>query len=105
LFPVCSGSSCQIHIVYNQQMPLCTKPDNSHQNATTCRNARNLCVADPNFKFDFDNSNTQVTNQSTTSDMFYHHYVAYALSAVLFCVWCCKCSVEWRVYSYGWHRL
>ncbi|CAO3685637.1 unnamed protein product [Umbelopsis vinacea] len=59
LFPVCSGSSCQIHIVYNQQMPLCTRPDNSHQNATTCRNARNLCVADPNFKFDFDNSNTQ----------------------------------------------
>ncbi|CAO3663293.1 unnamed protein product [Umbelopsis ramanniana] len=59
MFPVCSGTKCQIHIVYNQQMPLCAKPEDSHQNSTTCRQARNLCVADPDFKFDFDSSHTQ----------------------------------------------
>lgn len=63
LFPVCSGTKCQIHIVYNQQMPLCAKPEDSHQNSTTCRQARNLCVADPDFKFDFDSSHTQVLDE------------------------------------------
>ncbi|KAG2182189.1 hypothetical protein INT43_007116 [Umbelopsis isabellina] len=59
LFPVCNHNDCQIHIAYNQQMPLCDKSDDSHQNSTACRQAQNLCVADPNFKFNFDTSNEE----------------------------------------------
>lgn len=59
LFPVCNHNNCQIHIAYNQQMPLCAKSDDSQQNSTACRQAQNLCVADPNFKFNFDTSNEE----------------------------------------------
>jgi integrin alpha FG-GAP repeat containing protein 1 len=56
VFPVCVNNVCTIHIVYNQQMGLCRT---SQENLTTCRKAQNLCVADPNFKFDFTKPNTQ----------------------------------------------
>ncbi|KAG2226834.1 hypothetical protein INT45_005799 [Circinella minor] len=48
IFPVIQGSRQQIHIVYNQQMDLCSKQDNN----ANCRKAQNLCIADPDFKFD-----------------------------------------------------
>ncbi|KAI7866537.1 hypothetical protein BDF14DRAFT_1812406 [Spinellus fusiger] len=50
VFPVCHGKTCQIHIAYNQQMGLCSDKNHNRQ----CREARNLCIADPNFTFDFD---------------------------------------------------
>lgn len=56
VFPVCAKNVCSIHVVYNQQMGLCRK---SQENLTTCRKAQNLCVADPDFKFDFTKPNTQ----------------------------------------------
>jgi integrin alpha FG-GAP repeat containing protein 1 len=56
IFPVCQNKACSIHVVYNQQMGLCSK---TQEIATTCRNAQQLCVADPNFTFDFSKPNTQ----------------------------------------------
>lgn len=56
VFPVCEGSKCSIHIVYNQQMGLCTK----NKEGTGCRKANALCIADSNFKFDFTKPNTEV---------------------------------------------
>ncbi|KAI9488105.1 hypothetical protein BDB00DRAFT_850036 [Zychaea mexicana] len=46
IFPV----KQQIHVVYNQQMDLCSKNDNSDN--PDCRKAGDLCRADPNFNFD-----------------------------------------------------
>lgn len=56
VFPVCVGTACSIHIVYNVQMGLCSK---SQENSVHCRNARNLCVADPNFSFDLSKPNSK----------------------------------------------
>ncbi|KAL7335883.1 hypothetical protein PS15p_201296 [Mucor circinelloides] len=56
VFPVCQNKVCSIHVVYNQQMGLCSK---SQEASTTCRSAQYLCVADPNFTFDFTKPNTQ----------------------------------------------
>ncbi|TFK59480.1 hypothetical protein BDN72DRAFT_780663 [Pluteus cervinus] len=49
------GSDCYINIAYNQQLPLCTKPgDSGIQNGVrSCRPPDDLCIGDPNFKFDF----------------------------------------------------
>lgn len=57
VFPVCKDSICSIHVVYNQQMGLCSKSQESAN--TTCRKAQHLCVADPQFKFDFTKPNTK----------------------------------------------
>lgn len=59
IFPVKHGSQQQIHIVYNQQMDLCAKAD--EKNNQSCRKAGELCVADPNFKFDFTSPNSRVS--------------------------------------------
>ncbi|KAI7881702.1 hypothetical protein K492DRAFT_236516 [Lichtheimia hyalospora FSU 10163] len=58
VFPVNSGSKQEIHIVYNQQMGLCSQPNSG--NTTTCRKPNQLCHGDPDFKFDMshpDNEN------------------------------------------------
>ncbi|ORX98916.1 integrin alpha N-terminal domain-containing protein [Basidiobolus meristosporus CBS 931.73] len=48
VFPVCpNNDACEIHIVYNQQMPLCAK-----SNQGNCRKVGELCQPDVNFKFD-----------------------------------------------------
>ncbi|KAK7449726.1 hypothetical protein VKT23_013201 [Stygiomarasmius scandens] len=67
IFPTCRsvsssgvGSDCAINIAYNQQLPLCTSHD-IQPGKRTCRSPEDLCVADPNFKFDLsDNPNTFV---------------------------------------------
>ncbi|KAK9767766.1 hypothetical protein K7432_002149 [Basidiobolus ranarum] len=52
IFPVCpNGADCTIHIVYNQQKPLCNK-----SNQSNCRKVGELCQSDANFKFDLDTS-------------------------------------------------
>lgn len=56
IFPVCHNKICSIHVVYNQQIGLCSK---TQEISTACRNAQQLCVADPNFTFDFTKPNTQ----------------------------------------------
>ncbi|CEP13272.1 hypothetical protein [Parasitella parasitica] len=56
VFPVCHNNNCSIHVVYNQQMGLCSKTQDT---STTCRSAQHLCVSDPAFTFDFSKPNTQ----------------------------------------------
>ncbi|KAI8381145.1 uncharacterized protein BYT42DRAFT_565436 [Radiomyces spectabilis] len=58
IFPVCNNDKCQIHVVYNQQMGLCAKAEES-EHGGRCRKAQNLCVADPEFKFDITQPNSQ----------------------------------------------
>ncbi|KAI8983819.1 hypothetical protein BDB01DRAFT_790233 [Pilobolus umbonatus] len=58
VFPVCVDSKCSIHIVYNQQIGLCSKSQES-QDGTVCRRARDLCVADRDFRFDFKKPSTK----------------------------------------------
>lgn len=57
VFPVCVGTVCTVHVVYNQQMGLCSK--SQEDSNVSCRKAQNLCVADPNFKFDFSKPNSK----------------------------------------------
>ncbi|KAJ3160679.1 hypothetical protein HDU86_000438 [Geranomyces michiganensis] len=47
IFPTCDSSDCYIHVLYNQQIPLCAGEETQN-----CRNPHDLCVADPNFLFD-----------------------------------------------------
>jgi hypothetical protein len=62
IFPSCEtisystgvGSNCQIHIVYNQQKPLCDSR-NSRKIQDDCRLPDELCSVDPQFRFDFNN--------------------------------------------------
>lgn len=48
------GSDCMINIAYNQQLPLCTSTTTGSvkNGKRVCRPADDLCVADPNFRFD-----------------------------------------------------
>ncbi|KAI0648361.1 hypothetical protein C8Q79DRAFT_906145 [Trametes meyenii] len=72
LFATCSsvsastgiGSACSVNIAYNKQLPLCTSSTaQSVQNGKRiCRPPDDLCTADPNFKFDL--------NQSSDNDAF-----------------------------------
>ncbi|KAJ3892409.1 hypothetical protein GG344DRAFT_87791 [Lentinula edodes] len=48
------GSNCYINIAFNQQLPLCATAQPAFtKGIRTCRSPDNLCVADPNFKFEF----------------------------------------------------
>ena len=67
IFPTCSsvsrsgvGSDCYINIAYNQQLPLCTSTTESgiKKGTRVCRRPEDLCVADPNFKFNLSDSPT-----------------------------------------------
>lgn len=51
VFPSCNSgnSDCYINIAYNEQVPLCIP---GPLNLKECRDANDLCVSDPNFKFD-----------------------------------------------------
>ncbi|PPQ97975.1 hypothetical protein CVT26_003124 [Gymnopilus dilepis] len=61
IFPTCSsvssttgaGANCYINIAYNQQLPLCSSATDSglRKGVRVCRTPDNLCIADPNFKF------------------------------------------------------
>lgn len=48
------GSDCMVNIAYNQQLPLCTSTTTGSvkNGKRVCRPADDLCVADPNFRFD-----------------------------------------------------
>ena len=66
VFPTCSrvsrstglGSDCYINIALNQQLDLCasTTVSGMKNNVRVCRPPTNLCVADPNFKFNLTDS-------------------------------------------------
>ena len=66
VFPTCSqvsqstglGSDCYINIAFNKQLDLCasTTVSGMKNNIRVCRPPTNLCVADPNFKFDLTDS-------------------------------------------------
>ena len=55
------GSDCMINIAYNQQLPLCSRTAATtggggvKNGKRVCRPADDLCVADPDFKFDLSN--------------------------------------------------
>ncbi|OMJ12106.1 T-cell immunomodulatory protein [Smittium culicis] len=51
VFPVCTEMGCEIHIAYNDQIPLCINSKSS--DIAACRSNDNLCSADPKFSFDF----------------------------------------------------
>ncbi|THU96321.1 integrin alpha N-terminal domain-containing protein [Dendrothele bispora CBS 962.96] len=64
VFPTCNsisssgvGSDCSINIVYNQQLSLCSSQDIQPGRQQRCRSPEDLCVADPNFQFDFSSDN------------------------------------------------
>ncbi|KAJ8522676.1 hypothetical protein ONZ45_g812 [Pleurotus djamor] len=49
------GRDCSLNIAYNKQLPLCAKSTVS-KSAARCRLPDELCVADPDFKFDLTES-------------------------------------------------
>ncbi|CAO3580274.1 unnamed protein product [Absidia cylindrospora] len=60
IFSVCDHGQCSIHTVYNQQMGLCSKLEqNLDDGSSHCRKPQHLCVADPEFHFDFSNPNSE----------------------------------------------
>lgn len=77
VFPTCSrvsqstglGSDCYINIAFNQQLDLCasTTVSGMKNNVRVCRPPTNLCVADPNFKFDL--------TDSSSNDVSSFHYL------------------------------
>ncbi|EGO21825.1 hypothetical protein SERLADRAFT_363011 [Serpula lacrymans var. lacrymans S7.9] len=67
VFPTCSsyspstgiGMGCTINIAYNKQLPVCASATTSSVNSKgqrLCRSPEQLCIADPNFKFDLSTS-------------------------------------------------
>lgn len=58
IFTTCDGRKCMVHILYNQQIGLCSKTDG--ENLTHCRKSQHLCVSDPDFKFDIQKPNSEV---------------------------------------------
>jgi integrin alpha FG-GAP repeat containing protein 1 len=66
IFPTCSrvssstgaGTDCYINIAYNQQLPLCSLSTDSgfRKGVRICRTPGDLCIADPNFKFNLSDS-------------------------------------------------
>jgi integrin alpha FG-GAP repeat containing protein 1 len=72
VFPVCgrrtssagTGSDCAINIAYNKQIPICTglNAEASNNGGDTslglkCRGWSELCTADPDYRFDFEEGN------------------------------------------------
>lgn len=53
------GSSCNINIAFNKQLPLCASTTDSglRNGKRVCRPPEQLCTADPDFNFDFTESN------------------------------------------------
>ncbi|KAI8907014.1 hypothetical protein DFJ77DRAFT_514148 [Powellomyces hirtus] len=49
IFPTCDDKDCHIHVIYNQQIPLCSGDETKN-----CRNPHELCTADNAYSFDFD---------------------------------------------------
>ncbi|CCA72398.1 hypothetical protein PIIN_06332 [Serendipita indica DSM 11827] len=68
VFPVCNsvdaqgiGHECSINIAFNKQMGFC-KTGLGQKQRNECRKLDNLCLADPNFKFDLsDGSKTMLS--------------------------------------------
>ncbi|ORZ40851.1 hypothetical protein BCR44DRAFT_1509239 [Catenaria anguillulae PL171] len=52
MYTVCT-TECTLHVVYNQQIPLCTSTSPNSQSRARCRDLSNLCSRDPSFRLDF----------------------------------------------------
>lgn len=46
------GSGCKLNVAFNKQIPTCTSSTGGKNGKSACRAPDNLCVADPNFRFD-----------------------------------------------------
>ncbi|PVV01557.1 hypothetical protein BB560_004021, partial [Smittium megazygosporum] len=56
IFPVCNSTSCEIHIVYNSQLPFCnTESTYNLPKNSKCRPLDHVCKSDINFGFDLSN--------------------------------------------------
>lgn len=69
VFPSCTGGQCFIHIVHNDQMPLCALDQLSG-----CRLPHNLCTADDAFKFNFDEASGVSTRYLNSALVFRFPY-------------------------------
>lgn len=79
VFPTCSavslrtgvGSDCLINIAYNKQIPVCPSAGSKttdKQGNRLCRSPEQLCIADPDFRFDLStNGNNDVRGISFVS--------------------------------------
>ena len=63
------GSDCYINIAFNQQLDLCASATNSgiKNDVRVCRRPTDLCVADPNFKFNLTDSPSNLVSCSHSS--------------------------------------
>lgn len=80
VFPTCSavslrtgvGSDCLINIAYNKQIPVCPSAGSKttdKQGNRLCRSPEQLCIADPDFRFDLStNGNNDVRGISFVAD-------------------------------------
>ena len=84
VFPTCSevsqstglGSDCYINIAFNQQLDLCTSATASgmKNDVRICRRPTDLCVADPNFRFNLTDSSSNHVSCS-------HHFFMMVVTA------------------------
>lgn len=54
-----NNKDCTLQIAYNDQIPLCTAGGGGgggHEEEGECRDLEDLCVADPNFGFNLEDS-------------------------------------------------
>ena len=70
------GNDCYIDIVYNQQKPLCSTVGSAPFSGggggkvgkrRNCREVEDLCSADPEFKFDFDGTSSEVCYDNSSA--------------------------------------
>ena len=54
------GTDCHINIAYNRQKPLCSGNGPLGKSSSKCRTPEDLCSADPNFTFEFNESDPEV---------------------------------------------
>ena len=61
------GSGCEIHVVYNQQLPLCESSTqlNVKNGRRVCRRPEELCSVDTNFMFDLSDHSDNVVSFSS----------------------------------------
>ncbi|GAA5911057.1 FG-GAP repeat domain-containing protein [Sporobolomyces salmoneus] len=75
ILTVCPSSNnrdCSIQIAYNDQIPLCTSTSGPEED---CRDIENLCVADPNFGFNLNDSedNASLSKFVVSKDLIASH--------------------------------
>lgn len=65
-----TGTGCEVHVAYNQQLPLCELSTSSgfRNGKKMCRQPDQLCAADPDFRFDLSDREDNYVRLSTELD-------------------------------------